>query len=93
VRQTDRLIHECFLGLRSGRSALVLDLVIPKALDGLRAEVDAAGRRASVVCRVARVGHGPTAVPVNGTAVPFEREPNPYRSGGRGCRRRRSLRC
>jgi cellobiose phosphorylase len=77
-----RLIHECFLGLRRGRSALVLDPVIPKGLDGLRAEVDVAGRRATVVYRVARDGHGPTGVTVNGTAVPFEREANPYRSGG-----------
>lgn len=77
-----RLIHECFLGLRRGRSALVLDPVIPSALDGLRAQVDLAEHRATVVYRVARAGHGPTAVTVNGTAVAFEREPNPYRRGG-----------
>jgi len=77
-----RLIHECFLGLRRGTAALVLDPVIPKGLDGLRAEVDVAGCRATVVYRVARDGHGPTGVTVNGIAVPFEREANPYRSGG-----------
>jgi cellobiose phosphorylase len=77
-----RLIHECFLGLRRGASALVVDPVIPRALDGLRAAVELADRRATVVYRVARAGHGPTAIAVNGTAVPFEREPNPYRSGG-----------
>ena len=60
----------------------MLDPVIPKGLAGLRAEVDVAGRRATVVYRVARDGHGPTGVTVNGTAVPFEREANPYRSGG-----------
>jgi CRISPR-associated protein Csx3 len=76
------LIHECFLGLRRGASALVLDPMIPKALDGLRAAVELADRRATVVYRVARAGHGPTAIAVNGTAVPFAREPNPYRSGG-----------
>jgi cellobiose phosphorylase len=77
-----RLIHECFLGLRRAKSALVFDPVIPKALDGLRADVDVAGRRATVVYRVERNGHGPTAVGVNGTAVPFERDANPYRTGG-----------
>jgi cellobiose phosphorylase len=77
-----RLIHECFLGLRRGKSALVLDPVIPRALDGLRAEVDVAGRPATLAYRVASAGCGPTAVTVNGTAVPFEREANPYRSGG-----------
>jgi cellobiose phosphorylase len=77
-----RLIHECLLGIRRRKSVLVLDPVIPTALDGLRAEVELAGRRVTVVYRTARVGHGPTAITLNGMPLPFEREANPYRTGG-----------
>jgi len=34
------------------------------------------------VYRSAQLGYGPTAVTLNGTPLPFEREVNPYRSGG-----------
>jgi cellobiose phosphorylase len=77
-----RLIHECLLGIRRRKSVLVLDPVIPKALDGLRAEVELAGRRVTVVYRSAQMGYGPTAIALNGTPLPFEREANPYRTGG-----------
>jgi cellobiose phosphorylase len=39
-----RLVHECFLGLRRGRALLGIDPVIPKALDGLRADTTLDGR-------------------------------------------------
>ena len=32
--------------------------------------------------RIARHGHGPTALTLNGSALAFEREENPYRTGG-----------
>lgn len=76
-----RLIHECFLGIRKSKSALVVDPVIPKALDGLRAEIELAGKRVDVVYHIAAAGHGPTALTLNGTALPFERTANPYRCG------------
>ncbi len=56
--------------------------MIPKALDGLRADVELAGKPVSVVYRTAELGYGPTAVTLNGTALPFDREANPYRAGG-----------
>src|SRR5262249_6637289 len=34
-----RLVRECLLGLRLGRSRLVIDPVLPRGLDGLRARV------------------------------------------------------
>jgi len=77
-----RLVHECLLGIRRRQSVLILDPVIPKALDGLRAEVELGGKPVSVVYRSAQLGYGPTAVTLNGTPLPFEREVNPYRSGG-----------
>jgi cellobiose phosphorylase len=77
-----RLIHECLLGIRKTASVLVVDPVIPKALDGLCADVELAGKPVQVAYRVAASGCGPTALTLNGIALPFEREPNPYRTGG-----------
>jgi 1,2-beta-oligoglucan phosphorylase len=77
-----RLIHECLLGIRKTASVLVVDPVIPKALDGLCADIELAGKPVQVVYRVAASGSGPTALTLNGTALPFEREANPYRTGG-----------
>jgi cellobiose phosphorylase len=77
-----RVIYECFLGLRRGRSVLGIDPVIPKALDGLRAEVTLGGRRVGVRYRIAGAGHGPTAVALNGHALPMTRATNPYRTAG-----------
>jgi cellobiose phosphorylase len=61
---------------------LILDPVIPKALDGLRADVELAGKQVSVHYRVAELGYGPTAIALNGTPLPFDRKVNPYRAGG-----------
>jgi cellobiose phosphorylase len=77
-----RLINECLLGIRRRKSTLVLDPVIPKSLDGLRADVELSGKRVSAVYHTAELGHGPTAVTLNGKALRFHREANPYRAGG-----------
>jgi cellobiose phosphorylase len=77
-----RLVHHCFLGLRRGRRALGIDPVIPKVLDGLCADVEIAGKPVKIVYRITSVGHGPTSLTLNGTELPFQREANPYRSGG-----------
>jgi len=77
-----RVIYECFLGLRRGRSVLGIDPVMPRALDGLRAEVTLGGCRVRVRYRIAAAGHGPTAVALNGNALPMTRATNPYRIAG-----------
>jgi cellobiose phosphorylase len=77
-----RLIRECLLGIRTTKSALVIDPVIPPALDGLCADLALAGRRVRVVYRIGAAGCGPTALTLNGTDLSFRREPNPYRVGG-----------
>jgi len=77
-----RLILECFLGVRRGRVRLTLDPVIPRALDGLAVEMELADQPVRIVYRVAGSGCGPRGVRLNGTALPFEREDNPYRAGG-----------
>jgi cellobiose phosphorylase len=77
-----RLLHECFLGLRRGESVLGVDPVMPPALDGLVAGVALDGRAVRVCYRVGARGHGPTAVTLNGIALPMTRTVNPYRAAG-----------
>jgi cellobiose phosphorylase len=77
-----RLIQECFLGLRRGRSRLAIDPVVPKQLDGLRAVIGLAGREVQVVYRIATRGYGPIAISAGGRPLPLMRLANPYRTGG-----------
>lgn len=76
------LVQRCLLGLRPRADACVVDPVIPPMLDGLRADTTLAGRRVQLHYRVGARGHGPLTITLNGTVLPFTREPNPYRSGG-----------
>ena len=77
-----RLVHECLLGVRRSRSRVVIDPVLPRALDGLRAQLDVNGIPLEVVYRISARGHGPTALTLDGRPLAFEREANPYRTGG-----------
>ncbi len=77
-----RLVHECLLGVRRSRSSLVIDPVLPRALDGLRAQVEVNGVPLELSYRVGARGHGPVALALDGAPLAFEREPNPYRTGG-----------
>jgi len=77
-----RLIHESFLGLRRARAVLGLDPVVPKALDGLCADVRIEDRPVRVQYRIATLGRGPRVVTLNGKPLPMTRTANPYRTGG-----------
>jgi len=77
-----RLVHQCLLGVQHARSRLVLDPVLPRALDGLRARVAVAGIPLELEYRIGARGHGPTALWLDGHPLEFEREANPYRVGG-----------
>jgi cellobiose phosphorylase len=77
-----RLIVECLLGFRRCASRFIVDPVLPHALDGLRAEMTLAGETVSVIYEVGAAGSGPIAISLNESDVPFEREENPYRTGG-----------
>jgi hypothetical protein len=61
---------------------LGIDPVIPKALDGLCAEVELGGHTVRVRYRVAARGCGPIALTLNGHTLPMTREDNPYRTAG-----------
>ncbi|MBM4243660.1 MAG: hypothetical protein FJ148_07590 [Deltaproteobacteria bacterium] len=77
-----RLIHERLLGLRRARSFVVVDPVLPRALDGLAIDTELAARPVRVEYAVAARGAGPVSLTLNGAELPFTREPNAYRDGG-----------
>jgi 1,2-beta-oligoglucan phosphorylase len=70
------------LGVRTSYDQLIFDPVLAPSLDGLCATVQLCGRAITFRFRVVGAGFGPSAVTVNGQALPFEREPQPYRTGG-----------
>jgi cellobiose phosphorylase len=76
------LILRCLLGLRREKSALVVDPVLPPELDGLRVELELAGRPVEISYRVGARGCGVQALRLNGAKLPFTRAANPYRTGG-----------
>ena len=76
-----RLIMQCFLGIRQEQDSLVVDPVIPAALDGLKATLQLAGRQVEISYQIAGRGCGPIAVNLNGVELAFVREENPYRPG------------
>ncbi|HYD48069.1 MAG TPA: hypothetical protein VEB21_06975, partial [Terriglobales bacterium] len=77
-----RLIVQCFLGLRRGHSQLTIDPVLPTELDGLEASTRLEDCEVRLVYRSGSRGCGPVVIELNGAALPFTREANPYRVGG-----------
>jgi CRISPR-associated protein Csx3 len=72
----------CLLGLRATFGEIVLDPVLPAALDGLTARLTWAGKAIELRYGVGQ-DHTPRAVRVNGQAIPvLRRSNNSYRSGG-----------
>ncbi len=69
------------LGIRREKSMLVIDPVMPAALDGVQARLPVAGRMVTIVYRLGGNGCGPTQLELNGAALPFTRGRNPYRVG------------
>jgi cellobiose phosphorylase len=76
------LIVGRFLGLRREHAALVLDPVLLPALAGLVARLPLLGVEIELELQPGPLGHGPTAVLLDGEPLPFTREANPYRVGG-----------
>ena len=75
------LIVRRFLGLNVEAATLSVDPVIPAALDGLRVTMTLLGKAVEVSYAVASAGCGVSRIELNGRALEFEREPNPYREG------------
>jgi len=76
-----RLIMQCFLGLRLEKSALVVDPVMPPALNGLIAKPHLLERPLDVIYQTRNRGCGTLSINLNGTDLAFTRDPNPYRPG------------
>ncbi|MDP2006601.1 MAG: hypothetical protein Q8K45_13065 [Rubrivivax sp.] len=76
------LIVGRFLGLRRAHDTLLLDPVLPQALAGLVAPVRVAGVEIQLELQPGPLGHGPTALLLDGEWLPFTRAAHPYRSGG-----------
>jgi cellobiose phosphorylase len=75
------LIVRCFLGLSCEWQSLRVDPVIPRALDGLRAQTTLRGRPVDVHYRISGAGCGVNQVLLNGQSLAFTVEPNPHRRG------------
>ena len=76
-----RLMIQNFLGLRREKSLLVVDPVIPRSLDRLRAEMQWDGHLMEITYRIEAAGCGPKGVKVNGADLPYTHGINPYRRG------------
>jgi cellobiose phosphorylase len=68
-------------GLRLEADALLVDPVLPPALDGLRVQVTLLGQPLEIVYRVRGSGHGVETLQLDGRALAFETDANPYRRG------------
>ncbi|HVT74496.1 MAG TPA: hypothetical protein VHD61_15290 [Lacunisphaera sp.] len=76
-------VRSCLLGVRESFGDVVIDPVLPRALDGLEASTHLLGRPVSWRYSVRHGTSSPRAIVVNGT--PLARpsaEENPYRPGG-----------
>ena len=82
-----RLLVQCFLGLRIENAHIVIDPVIPTALDGLVATLRLGSQPVEVLYRIGPNGCGPVSANLNGTDLEFVRDPNPYRPGALRVRR------
>jgi cellobiose phosphorylase len=75
------LVVRHLFGLRLEADALLVDPVLPPALDGLRIEIGLLGQRFEIGYRVRGAGCGVDALQLDGLPLTFDEEPNPYRRG------------
>lgn len=75
------LIMRCLFGFRLEKSELVVDPVMPSALDGLRVRLKLMASLFDVTYNSTGAGCGPSKVIVNGADLHFTRGSNPYRIG------------
>jgi cellobiose phosphorylase len=76
------LVLRCLLGLRREATTLVIDPVLPPALNGLHVEIELFGKPFEIVYHVGGAGCGVNSLMLNGAPLTIERESNPYRVGG-----------
>jgi cellobiose phosphorylase len=75
------LVVRHLLGLRLEADALLIDPVLPPALDGMRVRAVLLQHELEIEYRVRGAGVGVSALQLDGRALAFTEEPNPYRRG------------
>jgi CRISPR-associated protein Csx3 len=76
-------VRACLLGVRESFDEIVFDPVLPRALDGLIADVSLRGRAVEMVYHVKTGTCSPSRIVINGAVLASpDREANPYRLGG-----------
>jgi cellobiose phosphorylase len=70
------------IGLRSHFNTTIIDPVIPMELDGLKVSLEYLGKRVLFRFSIDGKNSGVKKIEVNGAALSFNRESNPYRRGG-----------
>ncbi len=75
------LVMRHFVGIDREHGRLVIDPVLPSALDGLRVETDLDGQALELHYRVGAAGCGVRSLRLNGQPLAFTRRANPYRKG------------
>jgi cellobiose phosphorylase len=75
------LVVRHLFGLRLEADALLVDPVLPSKLDGMRLKLVLLGHEIEIVYRVTNKGCGVAALEIDGRALGFTEEPNPYRRG------------
>ncbi len=75
------LVVRHLFGLRLEADALLIDPVLPAALDGMRLGATLLKHDLEIVYRVRGTGCGVRSLQLDGRPLAFEVQPNPYRSG------------
>lgn len=76
------ILVRCLFGLRRAGAGLIIDPVLPRALDGLTVTYPIDGLPCRFSYRVGAYGYGVRSVHLNGIEVSGVRLANPYRTGG-----------
>ncbi|MDQ7825179.1 MAG: hypothetical protein RDV48_20425 [Candidatus Eremiobacteraeota bacterium] len=76
------LIISRLLGLRHEAGKVIIDPVMPRAFDGVKAEISFMGRRVRLEYSVRKGCYTPKELVINDRQVQFSTEPGKYRSGG-----------
>ena len=75
------LVVRHLFGLRLEADALLIDPVLPAALDGTRVRAVLLQHELEIVYRVRGAGFGVSALQLDGQPIAYTEEPNPYRRG------------
>ncbi|MBU1767782.1 MAG: hypothetical protein KJ648_06760 [Candidatus Omnitrophica bacterium] len=77
-----KFIIAYLLGIRYNCGHTIFDPVLSKEFDGLAAQMKLHGHNVKLVYSVSGKNDGVKKIEINGAGVEFERESNPYRTGG-----------